>query len=35
MASRFGLSDEDIAKRYNLTCQSIPEGERGPVNFDL
>lgn len=35
MAARFGLSDDDIAKGYILTCQSIPDGEGVSVNFDL
>ncbi len=34
MAARYGLTDEEIAAGYVLTCQSVPVGEGVAVNYD-
>jgi ring-1,2-phenylacetyl-CoA epoxidase subunit PaaE len=34
MAARYGLSDEEIAAGYILTCQSIPKGAGVEINYD-
>ena len=34
MAARFGLTDEEIAAGYVLTCQSVPVGEGVAVDYD-
>jgi ring-1,2-phenylacetyl-CoA epoxidase subunit PaaE len=34
MAARYGLSDDDVAKGYILTCQAIPVSDAIVVNFD-
>jgi ring-1,2-phenylacetyl-CoA epoxidase subunit PaaE len=34
MAARYGLSDDDIAKGYVLTCQAIPDGDGLVLDFD-
>jgi ring-1,2-phenylacetyl-CoA epoxidase subunit PaaE len=34
MAARYGLSDEEIAAGYVLTCQSVPVGEGVAVDYD-
>ncbi len=34
MAARYGLSDEEIAAGYVLTCQSVPKGEGVAVDYD-
>ena len=34
MAARYGLSDEEIAAGYVLTCQSVPKGEGLEVDYD-
>ena len=34
MAARYGLSDDDVAKGYILTCQAIPASDDIAVNFD-
>jgi ring-1,2-phenylacetyl-CoA epoxidase subunit PaaE len=34
MAARYGLSDDEVAAGYILTCQSIPEGEGLILDFD-
>jgi ring-1,2-phenylacetyl-CoA epoxidase subunit PaaE len=34
MAARYGLSDEEIAAGYVLTCQSVPKGEGVEVDYD-
>ena len=34
MAARYGLSDEEIATGYVLTCQSVPKGEGVEVDYD-
>jgi ring-1,2-phenylacetyl-CoA epoxidase subunit PaaE len=34
MAARYGLSDEEIASGYVLTCQSVPKGEGVEVDYD-
>jgi ring-1,2-phenylacetyl-CoA epoxidase subunit PaaE len=34
MAARYGLTDEEIAAGYVLTCQSVPKGEGLEVNYD-
>jgi ring-1,2-phenylacetyl-CoA epoxidase subunit PaaE len=34
MAARYGLSDEEIASGYVLTCQSVPKGEGLEVDYD-
>ena len=34
MAARYGLTDEEIAAGYVLTCQSVPVGEGVAVDYD-
>lgn len=34
MAARYGLSDDEIAAGYVLTCQSVPKGEGVAVDYD-
>jgi ring-1,2-phenylacetyl-CoA epoxidase subunit PaaE len=34
MAARYGLTDEEVAAGYILTCQSIPKGEGLEVDYD-
>ena len=34
MAARYGLSDEELAAGYILTCQSVPLGEGVAVDYD-
>ncbi|HEV2745921.1 MAG TPA: ferredoxin--NADP reductase [Allosphingosinicella sp.] len=34
MAARYGLSDEEIAAGYVLTCQSVPTGEGVELDYD-
>jgi ring-1,2-phenylacetyl-CoA epoxidase subunit PaaE len=34
MAARYGLTDEEIASGYVLTCQSVPVGEGVAVDYD-
>ena len=34
MAARYGLTDEEIAAGYVLTCQSVPKGEGVAVDYD-
>jgi ring-1,2-phenylacetyl-CoA epoxidase subunit PaaE len=34
MAARYGLTDEEIASGYVLTCQSVPKGEGVEVDYD-
>lgn len=34
MAARYGLSDEEIASGYVLTCQSVPKGEGVELDYD-
>jgi ring-1,2-phenylacetyl-CoA epoxidase subunit PaaE len=34
MAARYGLSDEEVASGYILTCQSVPKGEGLQVDYD-
>lgn len=34
MAARYGLSDQEIASGYVLTCQSVPKGEGVEVDYD-
>ncbi len=34
MAARYGLSDQEIAAGYVLTCQSVPKGEGVAVDYD-
>ena len=34
MAARYGLTDEEVAAGYVLTCQSIPVGEGVAVDYD-
>ena len=34
MAARYGLTDEEIAAGYVLTCQSVPTGEGVEVDYD-
>ena len=34
MAARYGLSDDEIAAGYVLTCQSVPKGEGVSVDYD-
>jgi ring-1,2-phenylacetyl-CoA epoxidase subunit PaaE len=34
MAARYGLTDEEVAAGYILTCQSVPVGEGVAVDYD-
>src|SRR5687767_5306263 len=34
MAARYGLTDEEVAAGYILTCQSVPKGEGLEVDYD-
>ena len=34
MAARYGLTDEEVAEGYVLTCQSVPAGEGVAVDYD-
>jgi len=34
MAARYGLTDEEIASGYVLTCQSVPRGEGVTLDYD-
>jgi ring-1,2-phenylacetyl-CoA epoxidase subunit PaaE len=34
MAARYGLSDDEVAAGYVLTCQSVPRGEGVEVDYD-
>ena len=34
MAARYGLSDEEVAAGYVLTCQSVPKGSGVVVDYD-
>jgi ring-1,2-phenylacetyl-CoA epoxidase subunit PaaE len=34
MAARYGLTDEEVADGYVLTCQSVPDGEGVAVDYD-
>jgi ring-1,2-phenylacetyl-CoA epoxidase subunit PaaE len=34
MAARYGLTDEEIAAGYVLTCQSVPKGEGLELDYD-
>jgi ring-1,2-phenylacetyl-CoA epoxidase subunit PaaE len=34
MAARYGLTDDEIAAGYILTCQSVPKGEGLEVDYD-
>jgi ring-1,2-phenylacetyl-CoA epoxidase subunit PaaE len=34
MAARYGLSDQEIASGYVLTCQSVPKGEGVELDYD-
>jgi ring-1,2-phenylacetyl-CoA epoxidase subunit PaaE len=34
MAARYGLTDEEVASGYILTCQSVPKGEGLEVDYD-
>lgn len=34
MAARYGLSDEEVAAGYVLTCQSVPKGAGVEVDYD-
>jgi ring-1,2-phenylacetyl-CoA epoxidase subunit PaaE len=34
MAARYGLTDEEIAAGYVLTCQAVPKGADVAVNYD-
>ncbi len=34
MAARYGLTDEEIASGYVLTCQSVPRGEGVELDYD-
>jgi ring-1,2-phenylacetyl-CoA epoxidase subunit PaaE len=34
MAARYGLTDEEVAAGYVLTCQSVPKGEAVEVDYD-
>ena len=34
MAARYGLTDEEVAAGYVLTCQSVPAGDGVAVDYD-
>ena len=34
MAARYGLSDEEVAAGYVLTCQSVPAGAGVVIDYD-
>jgi ring-1,2-phenylacetyl-CoA epoxidase subunit PaaE len=34
MAARYGLTDEEVAAGYVLTCQSVPSGDGVAVDYD-
>ena len=34
MAARYGLTDEEVAAGYVLTCQSVPVGNGVAVDYD-
>jgi ring-1,2-phenylacetyl-CoA epoxidase subunit PaaE len=34
MAARYGLSDEEVASGYVLTCQSVPKSEGVELDYD-
>ena len=34
MAARYGLTDEEVAEGYVLTCQSVPLGDGVAVDYD-
>ena len=34
MAARYGLTDEEVAAGYVLTCQSVPDGDGVAVDYD-
>jgi ring-1,2-phenylacetyl-CoA epoxidase subunit PaaE len=34
MAARYGLTDEEVAAGYVLTCQSVPVGEGVVIDYD-
>jgi len=34
MAARYGLSDQEIAAGYVLTCQSVPKGDGVEIDYD-
>jgi ring-1,2-phenylacetyl-CoA epoxidase subunit PaaE len=34
MAARYGLTDDEVAAGYILTCQSVPAGEGLEVDYD-
>ena len=34
MAARYGLTDEEIAAGYVLTCQSVPVGDDVALDYD-
>jgi ring-1,2-phenylacetyl-CoA epoxidase subunit PaaE len=34
MAARYGLTDDEVAAGYILTCQSVPVGEGVAVDYD-
>jgi ring-1,2-phenylacetyl-CoA epoxidase subunit PaaE len=34
MAARYGLTDEEVADGYVLTCQSVPAGDGVAVDYD-
>jgi ring-1,2-phenylacetyl-CoA epoxidase subunit PaaE len=34
MAARYGLTDDEVASGYVLTCQSVPQGEGVEVDYD-
>ena len=34
MAVNYGLSDEEVAAGYVLTCQAVPESDHVTVDYD-
>jgi len=34
MAARYGLTDEEVAAGFVLTCQSVPRGPGVAVDYD-